>query len=320
MKKKWIVLYFILLFLPYLTVLILGKAGLFEEKPQQDQPKGYTITLYRHQTDTTEILPLQDYLWGVVAGEMPASYPEEALKAQTVASYSYLMHRKETIQSHPASDFGHTGDVCDNPDHCKAYLSPAAAIVKWGQDWYDVSAKKINTAVQSVLGEALLYDGAAANTVFHAISGGRTEDAADVWGAEIPYLQSVDSHWDIDAKGFSSTVTVPIEEFRKKLGQQDCTPGATVLTEGGSVATQVLGDKTFTGRELRSLFSLRSTRFILTVDQKEAVFEVTGYGHQVGLSQYGSSVLAKNGYNYREILAYYYQGTTLTENYFPLYV
>ena len=317
MKRKWIAIYFLLLFLPYLIVVILGKIGVFDEpdKPEE-KPKGYTVTLFHHDTETLETLDLRTYLWGVIAGEMPASYPEEALKAQTVASYTYLLHRIETIADHPSSDFGHKGDVCDNPEHCKAYLSHAEAAERWGQDWYDASVDKISAAVESVLGEVLLYDGAVANTVFHAISGGKTEAAADVWGAEIPYLQSVDSHWDQDAAGFTSTVTVPIKDFRNKLEQQDCTPGATTLTEGGSVATQVLGDKTYTGRELRSLFNLRSTRFTLSVNETEALFQVSGYGHQVGLSQYGASVLAENGYTYREILAYYYTGTTLQENYF----
>ncbi len=316
MKKKWLLIYFLLLFIPYLAVLILGKAGYFEDQPPAEQPEGSTVTLYRHETKTLEVLELRDYLWGVIAGEMPASYPEEALKAQTVASYSYLLHRRETVVAHPSADFGHEGDVCDDPNHCKAYLSPAEASLRWGQDWLDASEEKLSAAVEGVLGQALLYDGTAANTVFHAISGGRTEDAEDVWGAEVPYLRSVDSHWDRDAKGFSTTVTIPLEEFRETLGQQDCTPGAVTLTDGGSVATLVLGDESFTGRELRTLFSLRSTRFTLTINEKEAIFQVSGYGHQVGLSQYGASVLAEEGYTYREILAYYYPGTALTENYF----
>ncbi|MBQ8600908.1 MAG: stage II sporulation protein D [Clostridia bacterium] len=306
MSKRWILLYILLLFLPFLLLLLF-----LPQEPEPETPPGETVTLYRHETGTAQVLELTDYLWGVVAGEMPASYPEEALKAQTVASYTYLLHRKNTIASNPSSDFGHIGDVCDDPNHCKAYLSPAEAILKWGEDWYDASYERIRSAVTATAGKVLLYQGTAANTVFHAISGGMTEDAADVWGAEVPYLVSVDSHWDREAKGFSSVVTVPLTEFCEKIGQTDYTPGATVLTSGGSVATQVLGDKTFTGRELRSLFSLRSTRFTLKIEGENAVFNVSGYGHQVGMSQYGASVLAANGYTYDQILAYYYPGTSL---------
>lgn len=313
MKKKWPIVYLLLLFLPYITVLSLGKCGYFEKAPAP-QEQGETVTLYRHESGRLETLPLTDYLWGVLAGEMPASYPAEALKAQVVASYSYLKHRMETVAAHPATDFGHEGDVCDDPDHCKAYLSPAEAALKWGEDWLESAEPALRAAVEAVEGRVLTYEGKAANTVFHAVSGGRTEAAADVWGAEVPYLRSVDSHWDVEAAGFGSTVTVPLTEFCEKVGsatRDSVSPGAVTLTEGGSVAKMVLGDRTFTGRELRSLFGLRSTRFTLTLTDEEAVFSVRGYGHQVGMSQYGASVLASEGYGYDEILEYYYPGTTL---------
>jgi len=307
MKKKWLWIYLIGLFLPYIAVLIMGKCGFF--KPPAPPEEGVQIKLYRHESGVVETLPLEDYLWGVLAGEMPASYPAEALKAQVVASYSYLVHRMETVTAHPATDFGHEGDVCDDPNHCKAYLSPEEASLKWGEDWLTSAEPALRGAVEAVAGQRLTYKGKTANTVFHAISGGRTEAAADVWGAEIPYLSSVDSHWDAEAAGFHSTVTVPIDEFIEKVGSAAL--GTVTLSEGGSVAKTVIGDKTFTGRELRTLFGLRSTRFALTVDEKEAVFAVSGYGHQVGMSQYGASVLAAKGYRYQEILEYYYPGTIL---------
>ncbi len=316
MKKKWIVLYFILLFLPFIVVLVMGKMGFFEEKPTPDLPKGSAVTLYRTESKTTQTLPLKDYLWGVLAGEMPASYPQEALKAQVVASYSYLLHRKESIRSHPDSDFGHSGDVCDNPAHCKAYLSPADAAEKWGTDWLDSSEPILNSAVEEVLGTAVLYDDAPANTVFHAISGGKTESAKDIWGAEIPYLQSLDSSWDRQAKGFSSEVTLSLEEFSKILKQENYALGAITNTNGGSVNTIRLGEKTYTGQEIRALFGLRSTRFTLEFKKDQAIFKVSGYGHQVGMSQHGACILAEEGYTYQEILAYYYPHTTLAKYYF----
>ena len=320
MKKRWIAIYFILLLIPCLTVLTLRKAGHLEIEPSPtpEDPQGFTVTLYRRSTETLETVELRDYLWGVLAGEMPASYPAEALKAQAVASYSYLLHRMDTVASHPATDFGHEGDICDDPAHCKAYLSPAEASARWGEDWLDASAAHLSEAVESVLGEALLYEGKPANAVFHSISGGYTETAADVWGAEIAYLQSVDSHWDAEAEGFSSEVRLTAEEFQAILNQTDCTLGAVTLTEGGSVASIAIGDRNYSGRELRTLFGLRSTRFTLKEDGEEFCFTVSGYGHQVGMSQYGASVLAQSGYHYRQILAYYYPGTTLTENYFSI--
>ena len=318
MKKQWIAIYFILLFLPSLVVLSLRKAGYLEVEPTPtpEDPQGFTVELYRHAAETFETVELRDYLWGVLAGEMPASYPAEALKAQVVASYSYLLHRMDTVASHPATDFGHDGDICDDPAHCKAYLTPAEAAARWGEDWLEASAAPLSEAVESVLGEALLYESKPANAVFHSISGGCTETAADVWGADIAYLQSVDSHWDAEAEGFASEVRLTAEEFQATLGQTDCALGAITLTKGGSVATAVIGDRSYTGRELRTLFGLRSTRFTLKEEDDGYCFTVSGYGHQVGMSQYGASVLAQSGYSYREILAYYYPGTALTENYF----
>lgn len=316
MKKKWIVLYFIVLFLPFIAVLVLGKVGFFEEKPSPDQPKGSTVTLYCTESKTTQTLPLKDYLWGVLAGEMPASYPQEALKAQVVASYSYLLHRKASIQSHPESDFGHSGDVCDNPAHCKAYLSPADAAEKWGTDWLNSSEPILTSAVEAVLGTAVLYEDAPANTVFHAISGGKTESAKDIWGAEIPYLPSLDSSWDKQAKDFYSEVTLSLKEFSEILNQEDCTLGEITHTNGGSVKTIRLGGKTYTGQEIRTLFGLRSTHFTIEFKNEQVVFKVSGYGHQVGMSQYGARVLAEEGYSYQDILAYYYPNTTLAKYYF----
>lgn len=316
MKKKWIVLYFILLFLPFVFVLILGKVGFFEKKPDPEFPKGSVVDLYCVESQTVQTLPLKDYLWGVLAGEMPASYPQEALKAQVVASYSYLLHRQANIQNHPESDFGHSGDVCNNPAHCKAYLSPADAAKKWGVDWLESSQPILNSAIDAVLGTAVLYNEKPANTVFHAISGGKTESAKDIWGAEIPYLQSLDSSWDQQAKDFYSEVSFSLEDFSKILNQENYTLGEIAHTSGGSVKTISLGDTTYTGQEIRALFGLRSARFAIEFNKSHVRFKVWGYGHQVGMSQHGACILAQEGYTYQEILAYYYPNTTLAKYYF----
>lgn len=319
-KKYRIAIFFLILLLPYLILLIIGKTGILKYQPPKDEPLlGITVKLYRHANQEFEELPLKDYLWGVLAGEMPASYPKEALKAQVVASYSYLLHRQKTVAEHPGQNFGHDGDICDNPAHCKAYLSPEEAIVRYGKDWHENSAPLLTEAIDAVLGEALLYNQEPVNAVFHAISGGYTEDAADVWGAEVPYLRSVDSHWDEQAADFSTTLKIPLVQMKAILNQEDCSLGAVTLTEGGSVATQVIGGKTYTGRQLRELFSLRSTRFTLNIEEEIAIFTVCGYGHQVGLSQHGAAILAENGYTYREILFYYYTGTALQKDYYPVF-
>ncbi len=314
MKRKYLLLYLLLMFLPYLTVLFLCR---FSAKPPAPKtPQGYTVTLYRTDTEETEVWSLRDYLFGVLAGEMPASYPEEALKAQTVASYSYLLHRKATIENHPSTDFGHPGDICDNPEHCKAFATAEECAARWGKEWRNSFEEKLQQVVENVLGYAVLYNGEPANTVFHAFSGGFTEDAADVWGAEVPYLKSMDSHWDKEAKDFSTTVLVPIEEFRTRLEISGTELGAITLTRGGSVGEISIGGKAFTGRQLRELFELRSTRFTLNFEKDQAVFKVSGYGHQVGMSQFGASVLAENGFNFQEILSYYYKDVTVVQDFY----
>ena len=319
MRKKFIALLVIVLLLPYLALLICGKMGLFLQTPApgaEPENIGMTVEVWRSKSGTLETVPLREYLWGVLAGEMPATYPEEALKAQAVASYSYLLHRKRVIASHPATDFGHDGEICDDPAHCKSYCPPEECCARWGVDWYEASAERIRTAVESVLGVAVLYEDAPANTVFFAFSGGQTEDAADVWGADVPYLRSVDSHWDADAPGFETITKIPLEEFCETIGCTAPEIGAVTLTSGGSVSTMILNGKTYTGRELRALFDLRSTRFSLRVEENQAVFTVRGYGHQVGMSQFGASVLARSGYSFREILSYYYTGVSFAEDFY----
>ncbi len=316
MKRKYLFLYLLLMFLPYITVLILCRFWVKPPPELPEEPRGYTVTLYRTATEKTEVLALRDYLFGVLAGEMPASYPEEALKAQVVASYSYLLHRKNTISAHPTADFGHPGDICDDPNHCKAFATAEECEARWGKEWRSSFEEKLKNTVEAVLGYAVLYEGEPANTVFHAFSGGATEDAADVWGAEVPYLKSTDSHWDQDARDFSTTVKIPLAEFQAALEITGAEIGAITLTRGGSVGEIAIGGKNFTGRRLREKFGLRSTRFTLEIQKDQAVFTVSGYGHQVGMSQYGASVLAQNGFTFREILSYYYKNVTVAADFY----
>ncbi len=316
MKRKHLLLYLFLMFLPYITVLILCHFGAKPPAEEPEETQGYTVTLYRTATQKTQVLPLRDYLFGVLAGEMPASYPEEALKAQVVASYSYLLHRKNTIQTHPGADFGHPGEICDDPNHCKAFATVEECEVRWGKEWRSSFEEKLTNIVEAALGYAVLYEGEPANTVFHAFSGGTTEDAADVWGAEVPYLKSTDSHWDREAKDFSTIVKIPIETFQTALEITSTDLGAIALTQGGSIGEISIGGKNFTGRQLREQFGLRSTRFTLEIQKDQAVFQVSGYGHQVGMSQFGASVLAQNGFTFREILSYYYKNVTVVPDFY----
>lgn len=261
-------------------------------------------------------LTLDAYLEGVVAAEMPALFPEEALKAQAVAARTDAMRFASQT---PAAQ--HNGAmVCSDPNHCQAYRPIAETAANWGAG-RDEYLTKIQRAVAETDGQILLYRNEPISAVFHAASAGRTERAADVWGRDVPYLQSVESVGDRDAPNYASTVTVPVAEFREKIlatyanADLSAPPESwiteVIRSEAGGVLTLCVGGVNVTGRQLRMLFGLRSTHFDVSASAAGVVFQTQGYGHGVGMSQYGARGLALQGMNYREILAWYYQGTTL---------
>ena len=261
-----------------------------------------------------ETLPLDVYLQGVVAAEMPALFPEEALKAQAVAARTYTMKRASET---PAAS--HKGAmVCDDPNHCKAYQPLAAISANWGASSADYE-EKIKSAVGETDGEILLYEGEPISAVFHSSCAKKTEAAADVWGRDVPYLQSVESVGDTDAPNHEKTVRVPIEEFRTKVLATYATAdfskspvfGEPVRSAAGGVKTISVGGVNITGQQLRMMFGLRSANFTVSEEADAVVFQTVGFGHGVGMSQYGARGLALQGMEYREILAHYYTGTQL---------
>ena len=261
-----------------------------------------------------EELPLTQYLCGVVAAEMPASYPEEALKAQAVAACSYMVYRSVNDPNAEA----HKGAwVCNDPSHCKGYLTPAQMKQNWGEDNYARYYAKIAAAVGAVAGRIMTYEGEPVNAVFHAISAGTTEAAADVWGQDVPYLQAVESLVDVNAADYQTAVTCSAQELYRLLAilrpqvEEDLALGAVDRSDSGGVRKAEIGGCTFTGAQLRSTLSLRSTNFEITRDGDTFTFTVRGYGHCVGMSQHGAGQLAQAGMTYTDILQTYYTGVTV---------
>ena len=261
-------------------------------------------------------LSVSDYLAGVVAAEMPAAFEPEALKAQAVAARSYLQRAAEEPKHEGA-------DICSDAACCQAYLSPAQLRESWGER-YDEYARKISGAVGATDGEYLSYDGQPALAAFHSSSDGATEDAAALW-SDVPYLRSVSSPETGDeVPDFTSRVVSSELDFRDTIlhlaPEADMTGppagwvGEVKRTASGRVASPVIGGAELTGSRLRGLFSLRSTDFELEYDGESFVFTVHGYGHGVGMSQYGANAMAASGADYRSILAHYYPGTFLTAN------
>ena len=273
-----------------------------------------TITV-RQNDGTVETLSLGDYLWRVVAAEMPASFEEEALKAQCVAARTYAMRRMANPpQAHPDAA------VCTDHTCCQAYITPEAAAANWGEraDYYTA---KIKNAVSGTDGVVALYDGALIDAVFFSSAAGRTVDAVEVWGNSVPYLTGVDSPEGEEVPNWRSTVTVTPQEFRQTFqaahpeavleGDPSGWFGTPELDSAGGVRSLTVGGITVSGGEMRTLFSLRSTHFTISATEAEITFSVTGYGHGVGMSQYGANALAKEGKTYEEILQWYYTGITL---------
>lgn len=260
-------------------------------------------------------LPLDEYLAGVVAAEIPASFPEAAMKAQVVAARTYTMNRASVT---PAA--AHNGAmVCSNPGHCKAYKPITVAAAGWGK-MSESYTEKIKKAVADTDGEILLYNNKPISAVFFAMSSGKTERAADVWGTDIPYLQSVESEGETKLSGFSQTVTLSAAEFQQKFRAKhanaqfgdDPSTWISQITrsDAGGVMTLRVGGVALKGTELRMLYGLRSTNFSAKCTKDSVTFETRGYGHGVGMSQYGARLLAEEGKNYRDILNWYYKGVT----------
>lgn len=274
-------------------------------------------TLRLWDGSSVQTLSVAAYLPGVVRGEMPATFEEEALKAQAVAERTYLYYRMSAApkSSHPDAD------VCTDPSCCTAWLSAEAAQEKWGADFQRYEAR-VQQAVQDTDGQVVLYDGAPIMAVFHSSSAGATAASGDVWAAELPYLVSVESPENADSvPNYYSVSHFGGEAFRaaflaaypaaKLSGSPEGWITGVLLTEEGRVASAVVGGVTVTGKELRRLYGLRSTAFTVEADSAGVTFHVTGYGHGVGLSQYGANRLAQEGKTWQEILQWYYTGVTI---------
>ena len=267
-----------------------------------------------------ETMAMDDYLWGVVAAEMPAAFESEALKAQAVAARTYTLTKLErTTDAHPEAD------LCTDVNCCQAYRTKEDAAASWGEN-AQMYTDKIAAAVADTDGVAVLYEGKPIQAVFFSSADGRTVDAVEVWGNSVPYLTGVDSPEGEEVPNYHSTVTLTAEEFRTAFLAQY--PGAdlsgdpsgwfsnTVSNSAGGVSSMDVGGVTVSGQDLRTLFSLRSTSFTVSAGAEGVIFSVTGYGHGVGMSQYGANALAQEGKSYEEILKWYYTGVEV-EQYTP---
>ncbi|MCR4401189.1 MAG: stage II sporulation protein D [Firmicutes bacterium] len=303
-------------------------------EPRQ-QAAGPTVRVFVTATGQTVEMPLDEYVRGVVAAEMPASFGTEALKAQAVAARTFAVKRMRQFGGPGCS--AHPGaDVCTDHLHCQAWISDDELRKKLGYLEYHAYARKIASAVESTSGKIVTYRGEPIEAYYHAASGGSTEDSEDVWQAAVPYLRAVSTEFEAREPSFQQLVEFTVTELEKRLGvklterkvrtykvagkdvqvvaeeRMDRPIEVLSVTPAGRVREIRVGDKVFSGHSLRELLGLRSTKLTCRIVGDKVCFVTTGYGHGVGMSQYGAQVMAQAGKTYADILRHYYPGTEVT--------
>lgn len=263
-------------------------------------PSNYIINVKLTNGSVIQI-SLEDYVIGVVGAEMPAEFNAEALKAQAVAARTYALKKTSS------------GGTISTTISDQAYNTIDELKSKWGSS-FSKYYEKVKNAVSATKGQVLTYNGSYIEALFFSTSNGKTEDSVNVWGNSFAYLKSVDSPWDTSERSYSGSKTLSISEINKKLGVNISSVNDIVIkskTAGNRVKEVTFSGKSFTGVKIRTLLGLKSADFDISQNGNNIVFTTRGYGHGVGLSQYGANGMAKAGYSYKQILMHYYTGVSL---------
>ena len=288
-------------------------------KSTYDYANYNTINLLHKENDKIEKINLDEYLYGVVSAEMPASFEEEALKAQAVVARTY------TIYKIVNNDGKHgDADICDDSSCCQAWISEEDRKDRWDEKEKEENWNKIVNAVNSTQGKIITYEGKPINAFFHSNSGGETEAPIDVWGGSgYPYLQSVFTSGEDAYSQYNSEAEFTKAEFEEKIKEEhsdfkidfdekDCIK-IEEYTDGNRVKTIKIGNLELSGVEIRNIFGLRSANFEVTIENDKIKFKVIGYGHGVGMSQTGADSLAKEGKNYEDIIHHFYTNVEIED-------
>ncbi|MDO5569718.1 MAG: stage II sporulation protein D [bacterium] len=303
--KKTIILTSIFIIIP--TIII---TCFYENKQLQTIQLKYfnniTIRVKRLKSDTIQTLPLEEYVVGVLAGEIPTYFHMEAIKAQAVASRTYALKR---IEYNKDKEY----DVVDSTLN-QVYLDDDYLKSVW-KEKYQTNINNFRTAVNETSGVYLDYQGDVIDALFFSTSNGYTEDSVLVFGFDVPYLQSVESTWDEDtSEAFTASTTLSLQEFYNKLNlpfNDTLSINITKRSETNRIITLIINNQEFSGRQVYNALKIKSTDFTIYQENDKVIIKTKGYGHGVGMSQYGALGMAKQGYNYQQILNHYYQGTTL---------
>ena len=312
MERKTIVIYLLLvLCLPQLILNLAmtmsrsddERSDYLTEETKDPVVNDSQRSVYISDQGTIREMPLEEYIVGVVLAEMPADFEVEALKAQSVACRTFTLKK---VMSSKHSD----AYVCTDPSCCQAFTAP---------DTYTgaiSNLEKVRSAVSETKGEVITYQGNLIDATYFSCSGGQTETAAAVWGTDVPYLQSVASPGEEISANFVSTECFDHTTFKEKLDlPQNMALTEQVLavtyTDGGSVASLRVGSFEYSGVQVRTLLNLRSAAFSVSFEDDSVIITTKGYGHRVGMSQYGAEAMAIDGAAYDDILRHYYTGTEL---------
>lgn len=324
--KRLIVLILIFVIICFIIPIIFTKktvpketvANVQEENTKFDYKQYNTIKLLHSETQEIEELSLDEYLYGVVSAEMPASFEEEALKAQAVVARTYTIYKIINGGKH------NDANICDSANCCQAWISKEDRMAKWNENERDNNWNKIVSAVNLTKGKIITYENEPINAFFHSNSGGTTETATNVWGGtNYPYLQVVTTSGEEDYTQYSSEASFTNEEILQKLKEyyseieinfEDENEIKIIEnTESGRVKTIKFGNIQIPGTEARKIFGLKSTMFTIEKTNESINFKVLGYGHGVGMSQTGADSMAKLGNNYEDIIKHYYAGVEIQD-------
>ena len=302
--KKLIIVTLLVIIIPFLFVKIFVQTDTIKFKYITNN----TIRVKDEKTNKITTLPFEEYIKGVVAGEMPATFELEALKAQAVASRSYAMYQKTATKD---KDYDVT-----NTTQNQVYLTDEELKTNW-KDEYNQKMNKIKTAIQETTGEYLTYNGQIVNAMFFSTSTGKTENSEEVFVSALPYLRSVDSKWDEESPAFTDTYTFDLKDFYTKLNlpyNEKLNIEITEKTSTGRIKKLKINNQELNGRDIATKLSLRSNYFEIIQNENKVTINTKGFGHGVGMSQYGANGMAKEGYKYDQILKHYYQNTEIKKS------
>lgn len=300
--KKLLFFSLLIIVIPYAIVSIFTK----ENEIKFIYKESKIVRVKHDDTGEIEEVPLEGYIVGVVAGEMPVSFNIEALKAQAVAARSYVLKKMEYSSD---NDY----DIVDTIMN-QVYLTDDELKNSWGDSYID-KVNKIKTAVVDTKGEVITYDNNIIEAFFFSTSTGMTENSGEIFSTQLPYLVSVDSTWDGDVSPlYDTNTTYTLDEFYKLLGlnyNDNLDIVKTKTTSTGRIREMSINGTSFTATEIINKLNLRSTYFDIKQDGNSVIINVKGFGHGVGMSQYGAEAMANKGYSYDEIIKHYYTGVSI---------